>query len=101
MDNFRCEKCGSTNTSIEAKGTQTGLYCCDCGKWIKWLSNEEVRVFYSINKNESIKKCIVIETDFADVFELNMNKYLSRGYKVESSSCNSKLYKAILTLRED
>jgi len=24
---------------------QTGLYCSDCGKWIKWLSKEEIRLY--------------------------------------------------------
>lgn len=44
---FKCNHCGSSNTKIEEKGTQVGLYCCDCGKWIKWLSKQEVRVFNS------------------------------------------------------
>lgn len=42
------------------------------------------------------KKCIVLETEYASMFDDMMNTYLSNGYKVASSSCNSKLYKAIL-----
>ena len=34
-------------------------------------------------------------------FENKMNEYLSEGYKVEASSCNSKYYKAILVLEEE
>ncbi len=34
-------------------------------------------------------------------FEKAMNDYLDDGYKVESSSCNSRYYKAILVLKED
>ena len=34
-------------------------------------------------------------------FENAMNDYLSDGYKVEASSCNSKYYKAILVLEEN
>ena len=26
-------------------GIQTGLYCSGCGRWIKWLGKEEVRLF--------------------------------------------------------
>lgn len=52
-------------------------------------------------QKDNLEKCIVIETDSADSFEDSMNKFLSQGYKVESSSCNSKLYKAILILQED
>ena len=44
------------------------------------------------------KKCIVLEIENKTDFESKMNKYLSKGYKVEASSCNSKYYKAILIL---
>lgn len=33
-----------------------------------------------------MKKCVVLE------IENKMNEYLSEGYKVEASSCNSKYY---------
>ena len=32
------------NTKIN-NGIQTGLYCSGCGRWIKWLSKEELRLF--------------------------------------------------------
>lgn len=38
-------KCGSTKFFTKANGTQTGLYCAECGKWQKWLGKSEVRVF--------------------------------------------------------
>lgn len=47
-----------------------------------------------------MKKCVVIETDLPNVFEDMMNDCLSKGYKIESSSCNSKYYKAILVLED-
>lgn len=46
-------------------------------------------------------KCVVIETDIAKSFEEAMNKFLNEGYKIASSSCNSKYYKAILILDEE
>lgn len=49
MTEFRCKHCGSLNLELEEKGNQTGLYCCDCGKWLKWITKEEKRVFN--NKN--------------------------------------------------
>lgn len=49
MTEFRCKHCGSLNLELEEKGNQTGLYCCDCGKWLKWVTKEEKRVFN--NKN--------------------------------------------------
>lgn len=47
------------------------------------------------------KKCVILEMENCKDFENKMNKYLSKGYKVESSSCNSKYYKAILVLDEE
>lgn len=40
-----CNKCGIVNGFIEEKGTQVGLYCNKCGKWIKWLAKDETRLF--------------------------------------------------------
>ena len=40
-----------------------------------------------------MKKCIVLEMENKTDFENAMNDYLSDGYKVEASSCNSKYYK--------
>lgn len=34
-------KCGSKVFATMKKGTQTGLYCATCGKWIKWLSKDD------------------------------------------------------------
>lgn len=42
MIEYICKKCGDRNEgSIETKGTQIGLYCTNCGSWIKWLSHKE------------------------------------------------------------
>lgn len=48
-----------------------------------------------------MKKCVVLEMENHIAFENRINDYLSDGYKVESSSCNSKYYKAILILKEE
>lgn len=40
-----CKKCGSTSLYTEKKGNNTGLYCSDCGAWIKWLGKDEARAF--------------------------------------------------------
>ena len=42
MKQFVCTKCGSIDVFIKANGSQTGLYCGDCGKWIKWLPKGEI-----------------------------------------------------------
>lgn len=48
-----CKKCGSIFLHTEVKGNNTGLYCDDCGTWVKWLSKNELRVFEHKKKEES------------------------------------------------
>jgi uncharacterized protein (DUF3820 family) len=33
-----CSHCFSSNTYTEPKPPHLGLYCGDCGKWIKWIA---------------------------------------------------------------
>ena len=47
-----CNKCGIVKGFIEEKGNQTGLYCNKCGKWIKWLTKDEKRIFAHNNKSK-------------------------------------------------
>jgi hypothetical protein len=42
MKTYSC-KCGCKEVFIQSEGIHTGLYCADCGKWIKWLSKDEIR----------------------------------------------------------
>lgn len=47
-----CNKCGSMSLHTEEKGNNIGLYCDDCGAWIKWLGKDELRAFkHSKNTN--------------------------------------------------
>ena len=43
----KCNKCGCEEFYTKESGTQTGLYCKKCNKWIKWLSKKEVTDFNS------------------------------------------------------
>lgn len=56
---YKCEKCGSTDVFIECNENHRGLYCGDCGEWIKWSNIDEERLALrqlinqqSKNKNE-------------------------------------------------
>lgn len=42
MKNYACNKCGSMDVFIKQNGGQTGLYCSDCGSWIKWVGKSEL-----------------------------------------------------------
>ena len=52
-------------------------------------------------ENKTMKKCIVLEMEDKNDFERTMNDYLSDGYKIEASSCNSKYYKTILVFEDE
>lgn len=68
-----CKKCGSVSLHTEMKGNNTGLYCDDCGAWIKWLSNDELRAFKHSQKENNILKA----TDLSGVYhtyQLNLDK---------------------------
>lgn len=44
MKNYACNKCGSVDVFIKQNGGQTGLYCGDCGAWIKWVGKSELPI---------------------------------------------------------
>lgn len=48
-----CKKCGSISLHTEVKGNNTGLYCDDCGAWIKWLGKDELNAFNHAKKEEN------------------------------------------------
>lgn len=44
----KCNKCGYNEFYIKESGTQTGLYCKKCNKWIKWLDDFNSKSFPKI-----------------------------------------------------
>ena len=50
-----CKKCSCTTLYIENKGNNVGLYCSDCGAWIKWLGKDELRAYEYSQKKVSKK----------------------------------------------
>ena len=50
-----CKKCGSVALHTEVKGNNTGLYCDDCGAWVKWLGKDELRAFEYYKKSKLLK----------------------------------------------
>lgn len=37
--------CNHNNKIIIKTGSHKGLYCKDCGKWLKWLGKQEYRKY--------------------------------------------------------
>lgn len=55
-----CSKCKSSNFIIVPKGSQSGLYCAECGAWLKWLGKSEKTV-YEAKGVQEIKSDIIVE----------------------------------------
>lgn len=41
---MKCNRCGSEHVFLRSSGNNVGIYCGDCGKWIKWATKDEIRV---------------------------------------------------------
>lgn len=41
---MKCNRCGSEHVFLRSACSNVGIYCADCGKWIKWATKDEVRV---------------------------------------------------------
>lgn len=54
---MECKYCGNTdahNFVLRRKGSQTGLYCVNCGKWLKWVGKVELRAIKSLGVKEEV-----------------------------------------------
>jgi hypothetical protein len=66
MNKFSCKKCGSVSIHIKENGTQVGLYCSDCGVWIKWLGKDDRRLAeLQIQNNSTVN----VNTDINNYFD--------------------------------
>jgi uncharacterized Zn finger protein len=70
MTTLCCKKCGSTDIFIKQNNTQIGLYCSDCGAWIKWLGKEELRLAELQIQNQSKKVSTAIDLSKVDIDDL-------------------------------
>lgn len=52
MKEYKCPKCNSKNLFVKKVGNNTGLYCGDCGAWIKWVGKNELRAFEYLTKQK-------------------------------------------------
>lgn len=58
MKKYEC-KCGSKEIFIKDSGNNKGLYCADCGKWMQWLSKDELRLAErQIEQQNMCESCI-------------------------------------------
>lgn len=87
-----CKKCGSLQLHTAIKGNNTGLFCSDCGAYIKWLGKDELRAFENslkntstsqnnISMNQNLPKVLLIENGDEELF-----------INGESVCCHDRLY---------
>lgn len=89
-----CNKCGIVKGFIEEKGNQTGLYCNKCGKWIKWLTKDEKRLFahnYKSKMTNADRIRSMSDEELAE-FIVNLDNHFGEEYEGEQS-CLSWLQK--------
>lgn len=55
INGIKCKDCKSENVFILDKGQHKGIYCEDCGAWIKWSSKKEYNL-YKISKVKELKQ---------------------------------------------
>lgn len=46
-----CLKCESKKLTIKETGTQKGLYCSECGNWLKWINKKEYPEYIKMLRN--------------------------------------------------
>lgn len=56
MKTYECPKCKSTDLFLNENGSQKGLYCGDCGAWIKWVNKSEIQLVERFLQNKEENK---------------------------------------------
>lgn len=67
MKEYRCPKCNSKNLFVKKVGNNTGLYCGDCGAWIKWVGKNELRAFEYLTKQKHVDDANSKQDDIASI----------------------------------
>ena len=85
MKIFECSKCKSRDVFINKSGNNTGLYCGDCGAWIKWLNKDELRIAnIQIKNNEANRISDVLKSLSNCSVEEMSNEFKRIGIHVEN-----------------
>lgn len=82
MTTISCKKCGSVDLFIKENGSQVGLYCSDCGAWIKWLGKDERRLIeLQIQRNKAVPEDIEPEIDLSLISDEDLLNEIARRMK--------------------
>ena len=108
-----CGYCKSDMIFLKENEGKTGMYCQNCGRWLKWISDEEkLKVMAEIDKR---KRQIVIDGSDFEMVKEKYNQYKKKSEKIsedvkffkQKSSKNklseieaSAMYEKVLKLKE-
>lgn len=53
-----CPVCDGEDFFALSKGNQVGAYCCNCGRWLKWLSTKDIRYFMAANAIKTVNATV-------------------------------------------
>lgn len=67
MKEYKCPKCNSKNLFVKKVGNNTGLYCVDCGAWIKQVGKNELRAFEYLTKQKHVDDANSKQDDIANI----------------------------------
>lgn len=91
---IKCSKCGSTNVFTETKGTQIGIYCAECGKWIKWGTKNEIRLInHSKEKVDVTNQAILEVREQKEVKSIPISEGATNGDMIKTVFPNVKIKK--------
>ena len=65
IKDYKC-KCGHNNFFFADKGSQKGIYCSYCGKWLKWADKDE--------QNLAMKQEPILDKMRAEIESINLNE---------------------------
>ena len=82
-----CKKCGSISLHTENKGNNTGLYCDECGAWVKWLGKDELRAFNYSKVVQPVDSQIMNDGIYMELFAIkNGIRYNSKIVDIKDAT---------------
>lgn len=78
IKDYKC-KCGHNDFFFTDKGSQKGIYCSFCGKWLKWADKDE--------QNLAMKQEPILDKIRAEIAELSHYYPMGHDYQIAITRC--------------
>lgn len=74
-----CSKCGGIGFYLKERGNNTGKYCVNCNRWLKWIGKQERQLLeskgFKVHDSDYISQLNTINKD-AKTKEIESNRYI-------------------------